>query len=551
METAPSTNGKKERTGAAVAIPPPEPPRIDYTTHLLAIREVYESPLNPRKRFVDLDELAADIQKRGLIEPLVVRKRRGGGYELAAGARRFRAAKIASLAELPCQIRELSDAELLELAIAENGKRDDLHPLEEAEGLEKLRIEHGRKPEDLALQLGKSLSHVYQRLKLLSLCPEAKKMFLDGGIDTAVAVQLARVPSSDLQKQAMKKLCVDSDFQKPTQRQALEIIQKHFMLRLIDAPFDRANPLLVPAAGACGTCPKRTGMQPELFADVKSGDLCTDPSCFESKSKAGWATRMAAAKSLGAEVLKEVLPEWASTPRGYVLLSEKPIEDKKQRTYRQLLKTDMPKLDAIVRREDGTVLELYKESAVRKKLTELGHRFAQPKPAPKPKKTTGPRPTTPAERELEEKIQIRQLESVMTAVAVAGAKTKPNAAFWRLLVMISARSPELVLEHRGLKGKLENELAKMKEEQLRGFLLEDFIRDNCYDNTLNAFEHQSYDAREMREVVDFLGVDVKAIAKAAKDVVLAEAKKTAGKQAAKGDDQKHGGKKTTKKGRAR
>jgi ParB family transcriptional regulator, chromosome partitioning protein len=133
------------------------------------------SRFNPRRDFSEaqLDELAASIRERGLVQPLVVRPLGGGDrYEIVAGERRWRAAQRANLHEVPVVIRALSDQEAIEIAIIENVQREDLNSIEEGEGYHALMQGHGYTQEDLAKVIGKSRSHLANTLRLLKL-PQA------------------------------------------------------------------------------------------------------------------------------------------------------------------------------------------------------------------------------------------------------------------------------------------------------------------------------------------------------------------------------------------
>jgi ParB family chromosome partitioning protein len=141
------------------------------------------NPRNPRQSYseVELDELAASIRERGIIQPIVVRTLRGSAdhYEIIAGERRWRAAQRAGMHDVPIVLFEASDREALELAIVENVQRTDLNPLEEAMGYQALE-EFGHNQDDIARLIGKSRSHVANTLRLLKL-PEAVKIYLREG----------------------------------------------------------------------------------------------------------------------------------------------------------------------------------------------------------------------------------------------------------------------------------------------------------------------------------------------------------------------------------
>jgi ParB family chromosome partitioning protein len=146
------------------------------------VGDLTPGPYQPRRRFDQdaLAALAASIRERGIMQPILVRRdpARPGAYQIVAGERRWRAAQIAQVHEVPAIVRELDDRDALEIALIENVQREDLSPLEEAEGYRRLIDEFGGTQEDLARQVGKSRSHVANMLRLLSL-PAAVREMLD------------------------------------------------------------------------------------------------------------------------------------------------------------------------------------------------------------------------------------------------------------------------------------------------------------------------------------------------------------------------------------
>jgi len=147
------------------------------------------SRFNPRRDFSDaqLDELAASIRERGLVQPLVVRPLGGDRYEIVAGERRWRAAQRANLHEVPVIIRTLSDQEAIEIAIIENVQREDLNAIEEGEGYGALMDGHGYTQEDLAKVIGKSRSHLANTLRLLKLPKSVQDLVRGGGLSAGHA----------------------------------------------------------------------------------------------------------------------------------------------------------------------------------------------------------------------------------------------------------------------------------------------------------------------------------------------------------------------------
>lgn len=142
------------------------------------------NPKQPRKHFDEtaLSELAASIKKNGLLQPILVRPISDNRYEIVAGERRWRAAQRAGLHEAPVVVRELGDAEVLQLAIIENVQREDLNPLEEAESYKKLIDEFGHSQEDVADVVGKSRSHISNLIRLLKLPETVRALVADGAL---------------------------------------------------------------------------------------------------------------------------------------------------------------------------------------------------------------------------------------------------------------------------------------------------------------------------------------------------------------------------------
>jgi ParB/RepB/Spo0J family partition protein len=179
----------------------------------IALSALSPFKLNPRKHFGEaaLNGLAASIKAQGVVQPILVRPNGGAGkYEIVVGERRWRAAKLAGLTEIPANVRELTDAQALEVAVIENNQREDLHPLEEAEGYEallKCKHEDGRKytVDDIVAKIGRSRSYVYQKLKLCELCEEGAQGVLRRQARFLAAILLARIPARSCRKRRSRK----------------------------------------------------------------------------------------------------------------------------------------------------------------------------------------------------------------------------------------------------------------------------------------------------------------------------------------------------------
>ena len=166
---------------------------------ILQIDELHESPHNLRRHWdpKGLQELADNIALVGMFNPVLVRPQKTGGYEIGAGHRRYRAAKLANLSAVPALIREMSDQAFLELITIDNLQREDIHPLEEAEGYRALMKQGKYDVAALAARVGRSINYVYDRVKLLELTKAAQDLFWDGKITAGHAILLARLSPAD------------------------------------------------------------------------------------------------------------------------------------------------------------------------------------------------------------------------------------------------------------------------------------------------------------------------------------------------------------------
>lgn len=317
----------------------------------LPLSQLQESQTNPRKRFEEnaLNELAASFKTQGVLAPLVVRRLpnlnteaeaatgelRAEQYEVVAGARRLRAARIAELESVPVRIVELSDAAAIETQVVENLQREDIHPMEEAFGFRSLLEVEGAKytVAEIAAKCGKGEPYVLNRIRLTELIPPVAEAFLADKITIGHALLIAKLPAS--RQQEAFSACLRQMWMSDGNQQVLipakELsawIQSNILLELNAAPFDRNDTSLVPGVGGCADCPKRTGFSVMLFAEFAGHkDCCTDAECFgkkvdahiakavESKPKlvqisSAWASREGA--PLGRNRYTEIEPERAS-----------------------------------------------------------------------------------------------------------------------------------------------------------------------------------------------------------------------------------------------
>lgn len=172
---------------------------------MVPIEKVRANPDQPRRQFLqeDLDDLTASIREKGVLQPLIVRPRDGGMYEIVAGERRWRAAQAAQLHEVPVLVRDYSDLEMLEVAIIENIQRSDLNALEEAQSYKQLMDRFGHTQEKMAEALGKSRSHIANLVRLLHLPQDVQSLVLDRKLSAGHARALI---TSDNASELAKKI---------------------------------------------------------------------------------------------------------------------------------------------------------------------------------------------------------------------------------------------------------------------------------------------------------------------------------------------------------
>ncbi|MBB2981793.1 ParB/RepB/Spo0J family partition protein [Paraburkholderia tropica] len=348
----------------------------------LPLSAIQASPTNPRKRFPEAQhlELVESVRAHGILQPVLLRPwpDSPGLFELVAGERRFRAAAVVELAEVPALVRNLTDDEVLQIQIVENLQRRDLHPLEEADGY-KVLADRGHTLEQIASEVSQTRTYIAQRLKLCALNAQTRKLFFDEKLNAKTALMIARLPA-DLQDKAANELTAPWANGEPRSvKAASEHIERTYMLRLDQAPFKTADAALVPAAGACGPCSKRTGNQPELFEDVRGKEICTDPACFAKKRETAAAQKRADAEAAGRTVItgkdaKAALPhQYGQLQGGLVQLDDTCYEDPKRRSYRQIIGAKGVKASSLLESpHDGKLIDVMPKADLKKALAEKG-----------------------------------------------------------------------------------------------------------------------------------------------------------------------------------
>ncbi len=234
----------------------------DSAIEKLAITQLVPGTFQPRKRFdaAAISELAASMEKQGVLQPLIVRlipKSMPQRYEIVAGERRWRAARQAGITELPVIITEYSDREAMTVALVENLQRENLNAMEEAEALAMLRDAHGLSQEELAAQLGKSRSAIANALRLMQLSEPMREGVLNGDISAGHARALLSVPDGTLREQLYKA-----------------VIEHRLSVREAESAADSCRqkgrlPEHLQQAGLAGTAKKKHGTKPQVVKDLQ------------------------------------------------------------------------------------------------------------------------------------------------------------------------------------------------------------------------------------------------------------------------------------------
>ena len=348
-------------TQDTVTQPLPTPGAGERMDHV-AITSIARSLTNPRKHFdpAKLQELADSIAASGVHQPILIRplpphrledthrearalKQPAPEYELVAGERRWRACQLAGIKQVPAMIRPMTDAQALEAQVIENLQREDVTELEEAEGYRVLMDSQGINLEQVAQKIGKSKSYVHTRITILNLCQQGQQALREGKIDFSCALPIARIPNEQLQIKALDEVLTRSGLNgdRMSAREAQSLVRHSYMLKLEHAQFDREDASLRPSAGKCSSCTHRTGANPDMFADVDSADVCTNPPCYRDKEEAHAANVRKQAEQLGAEVIDGreakalVSSSFSNRVEGYLRLDSRddsPIKGKTLRT---------------------------------------------------------------------------------------------------------------------------------------------------------------------------------------------------------------------------
>jgi ParB/RepB/Spo0J family partition protein len=228
-------------------------------------------------------DLKASIAAYGIIQPLVVRHS-GDLFEIVAGVQRWMAAGTLGLDTVPCVIIEVDDLTAVLMQAEENLKRSDMHPLDEALYCAEL-ASRGLTVSEIAERLGLPRRRVVRRMGLLALCEPARMAYLAGKLDEDAALAIARV--TDANQQARIVDAVDASSLQP--EEVPGYVSRTFAANLDDVPWRMTDDALVPSAGPCSACQRRSDVQRDLFPEHATGIRCLDVPCYRAKMDAAYA----------------------------------------------------------------------------------------------------------------------------------------------------------------------------------------------------------------------------------------------------------------------
>ncbi len=292
-----TTNKKARVRNTAKQKPQPRklPAQQEGQHAIVNTSEVVFSPFNYRKHYSKpaLESFAAEIRLHGIIAPLLVRNRPEGGYELVAGERRLRAAKIARLKQVPILIKDLTDDEVIEMQLAENIQREDPHPFHEAQAIGRM-LEKHQSIEEIATRLGKSKQFVYNRTKLLALIPPFQEMLVADALTLQQAVTIASLAPAS-QEEYFNGQCNNWKEQEDFRLHNIDYYINRLVADLKQAPFNTKDKNLLPEVGACTRCPFNTATLKTLFPEYAKEATCTNKGCYTKKCNAAFTIELTAA----------------------------------------------------------------------------------------------------------------------------------------------------------------------------------------------------------------------------------------------------------------
>ena len=258
-------------------------------TSEISLSVLKESKTNPRKNYDNksLNELASSMHNSGLLEPIIVRVINGEHYEVVAGSRRFRAAKILNWKTIRCEIWDMNSEEAQYFQIVENLQRENIDVMSEVKAFADIISKKIVSVADLAKEIGKSVVYIYDRLNLENLCDSSKDLVTRKLLPISSALQLAKLKKDD-QLKVINALSYKDKDGKITSFQPTKnfkwYIERNIQIKLSGAIFPKDDENLIAPATSCDKCPNRSGSNSYLFSDVDDSEVCFVKKCFEHKT---------------------------------------------------------------------------------------------------------------------------------------------------------------------------------------------------------------------------------------------------------------------------
>ncbi|MFG0674229.1 ParB/RepB/Spo0J family partition protein [Delftia sp. WSY_7] len=510
------------------------------------------APSRTNRRVVEddaLHDMAATMKLYGVLQPLLVRRlpaerlqdtfedaaTRHATHEIIAGERRYRAAQIAGLRAVPVLERDADNMQALLMQLIENLHRTDLNPLEEALGVQRLVEDHGMNADTAGEALRKSRTHVFESLRLLTLCPEAIAGLKAGTLTRSVALLVAQRPTQAIQAEYTQRVLTGGPDSGPmSYRNALDLARRSYMLKLDQAPFALDDATLCPAAGACTVCPKHTGASPELW-DKSDADVCTDTACFADKKEAHFDRVKAQAQQRGQQIItgrqaRDIMPSENGAPRGYLLL-DKPSQGSNA-PVRRVLGQDVPAASVVlIEAPSGNLVEAVATHTASAAVKVKGERQAAAK-------ASAEKPAEPTREALQREYEIRWRERAAEAtidgllrLPPADLDHMPSGAALLILKLLSESVPTQHLYRMfqidGKDSRAEQDLQDAMED-----LAEQDLPAQIQYMLMMACAHDLHTATPIfEEMADLSGVDLDSIQSQVQDEMKAEAATRAGKAA--------------------
>lgn len=505
----------------------------------LPLASLMESANNPRRSFekAALNELAESIKMQGILAPLVVRPV-NNHFEIVAGARRYRAAQLAGLETAPVRIVELTDAQALETSIVENLQRRNVHPLDEAQGFAALmRLEEPKYSiEQIGAKVGKNPVYIAARLKLVELAPAVVEAFAKDEIGVGHALLLAKLQAP--QQEEALAACYQEQYTNGSKakrillpvRHLQQWIEHNVLLELASAPFSKEDAALVPEAGSCVDCSKRTGHNVLLFEGIAQSDSCSDPKCWADKVEASIQQTIAANPKL-VQISTAYGPQKegsAAVPRNkYVEIRNDKPTNPKQRDWPEY-KTCKFTTEAIV--TEGSEKGETKRVCANPECPI--HQARKPKPA-NDAAIKAEQEKRRREEAMAQVTGLRVLSAIGEAVPVRLMKRDLFFVIERQVATLDERRLSIVLRHHGIgktdrtdtSMKLLAEMLRKSDESTIGRLLVKIA-------ILQSVHSTSDPGKVLKEAADYYKVDVPAITAKVKQEFVAKEKVKAAKRTA-------------------